>query len=180
MKLSKFATLLSLSLFACASVNAAEKSEGSISKKITLTAQISDSIYVSKPDGTSWYNTEELEADNNQQKHFSKMLPLRVWSKNKDFTISLAQPLILSSGYYEMQNTKVTMATPRGDVDVKYGAAQTITQTVKSEGGFDSVYNLFINMDAPLSATEQGSPSIIGSYSGDLVMLFEPSAAAAS
>lgn len=180
MKLSKFATLLSLSLFACASVNAANTSAGSVSKKITLTAQISDSIYVSKPDGTSWYNTEELEADDNMQKHFSKMLPFRVWSKSKDFKISLAQPLILSNGHYDMLNTKVIVGTPLGDIDVKYGAGQTITQPVGDKEGFDSVYNVVIETDAPVADETQGSPSTIGSYSGDLVMLFEPSAAAAS
>lgn len=178
MKLRKIAAILSLSLFACASANAVNNVNGNVSKKITLTAQISDSIYVSKPDGSSWYSTEELEAEDNKQKHFSKMLPIRVWSKNKEFTVSLAQPLTLSSGYYEMLNPKVTLATPQGDIDVKYGAGQTVTQTVTSDGGFDSVYNLFIDVDAP-SAAEKGSPSTNGSYNGDLVMMFEPSAATA-
>lgn len=175
MNLSKIAAVLSLSLLACASANAVNKTDGSVSKKITLTAQISDSIYVSKPDGSSWYNTEELEADDNKQKHFSKMLPVRVWSKNKDFTVSLAQPLTLSSGHYEMQNPKVTLATPQGDLNVTYGSAQTVTQVASSEGGFDGVYNLSIDVDAPPEAVK-GSPSTNGSYSGDLVMLFEPSA----
>ncbi|NIE56318.1 MULTISPECIES: CS1 type fimbrial major subunit [unclassified Burkholderia] len=146
-----------------------------VSKKITLTAQINDGIFVSKPDGSTWYSTEELEANDYTQSKFSKTLPVRVWTKNPDFNISLAQPLKLASGNYEMKNAKVTLGSAAGDSEVKFGAVQKITQTIKGSTGYDEIHNLKINVDAP---TQLGTLSTNGSYSGELVMVFEPAAAA--
>ena len=146
-----------------------------VSKKITLTAQINDGIFVSKPDGSTWYSTEELEANDYTQTKFSKSLPIRVYTKNPDFNISLAQPLKMSNGDYEMKNAKITLGSAAGVADVKFGATQKITQVVSGNGGYDEVHNLNINVDAP---TMVGSNSTNGSYSGDLVMVFEPVAAA--
>ncbi|RQS09921.1 fimbrial assembly protein [Burkholderia sp. Bp9002] len=148
----------------------------SVSKKITLSAQINDGIFVSKPDGTTWYGTEELEPTDYTQSKFSKSLPIRVWTKSKDFNISLAQQLKLSSGKYEMKNAKVMLASTAGESEVKFGAVQKITQSVVGNGGYDEIHNLKINVDAP---TKIGTQSTNGSYSGDLVMLFEPVASAA-
>ena len=47
----------------------------------------------------------------------------------------------------------------------------TIKQTEKSGSEYDQVYNLNINLDAPIAVNDL---SIGGNYSGDLVMLFEP------
>nr|WP_175801598.1 CS1 type fimbrial major subunit [Burkholderia anthina] len=146
-----------------------------VSKKITLTAQINDGIFVSKPDGSTWYSTEELTPNDYTQSKFSKTLPVRVYTKSPDFNISLAQPLKLSNGNYEMKNTKVMIGSAAGDSEVKFGAVQKVTQTVSGNGGFDEVHNLKINVDAPVMV---GSNSTNGSYSGDLVMVFEPVAAA--
>ncbi|WP_321959004.1 fimbrial assembly protein [Burkholderia cenocepacia] len=142
-----------------------------VSKKITLTAQINDGIFVSKPDGKTWYGTEELNANDYTQTKFSRALPIRVWTKNADFNISLAHELKMSNGNYEMTNAKVALGSTGGEKEVKYGATQKITQSVKGNGGYDEVHNLLISVDAP---TQVGTLSTNGSYSGDLVAVFEP------
>jgi hypothetical protein len=147
----------------------------SVSKKITLTAQINDGIFVSKPDGSTWYGTEELDAADYTQAKFSKTLPIRVWTKNADFNVSLASALKMSNGHYEMKNAKVKLTSQSGDRDITSGV-QKITQTVAGNGGFDEIHNLKIDVDAP---TQAGTVSTNGSYSGDLVMVFEPAAATA-
>lgn len=143
-----------------------------VSKSITLTAQINDAIFVSKPDGSSWYGTEELEAKDHTQKEFTKTLPIRVWTSSASFRISLAQPLRLSSGPYQMLDPSVFLTHAGGDVIVPFGSTATINQTAADGGGFDEVHNLKISVKSP-SPTAKG-PSTNGSYSGELVMLFEP------
>ncbi|MFP3503672.1 CS1 type fimbrial major subunit [Burkholderia sp. SIMBA_062] len=174
MKLNKIALALGMSaaLFGMAQTAQAEP----VSKKITLTAQINDAIFVSKPDGSTWYGTEELNATDYTQKKFTKTLPVRVWSKNPDFNVSLAQPLKMSSGKYEMKNPQVTFSSNGGDAAVQFGSVQKITQVVAGNGGFDEIHNLKIDVDSPDMI---GSNSTNGSYSGDLVMVFEPVASAA-
>lgn len=179
MKLSNLALVMTAVLMAAGAANAATTPKNTVSKKITLTAQINDAIFVSKPDGSTWYSTEELDADDYKQKHFSKVLPIRVWTKGTDFNISLAQPLKMSSGYYEMKNPTVTLSTPQGDLDVAFGTAQKVTQIVQTDDGYDAVYNLNVAVDAPEKADGDTAASTGGSYSGDLVMLFEPTTAAA-
>ncbi|UQO38960.1 CS1 type fimbrial major subunit [Burkholderia cepacia] len=173
MKLSKIALALGMSaaLFGMAHTAQAD----SVSKKITLTAQINDGIFVSKPDGKTWYDTEELQATDYTQSKFEKTLPIRVWTKNADFNVSLASALKMSNGHYEMKNAKVQLSSQAGDHDITSGV-QKITQTVASNGGFDETHFLKINVDAP---TQAGTQSTNGSYSGDLVMVFEPAAATA-
>ncbi|WP_414442801.1 fimbrial assembly protein [Burkholderia sp. 22PA0106] len=173
MKIEKMGVAVGVAMLFLGAVNVAQAD--TIQKKITLTAQINDGIFVSKPDGSTWYSTEELEATDYTQAKFTKTLPVRVWSKNKDFNISLAQPLKLASGRYEMANPSVMLSSNAGDSEVKFGAQQKITQTTAGNGGFDEIHNLAINVDAP---TQIGNTSTNGSYSGDLVMVFEPVAAA--
>ncbi|UDQ80057.1 fimbrial protein [Erwinia rhapontici] len=175
MKLSNIALAMAMTLFIAGAAHAATTAD-SVSKKITLTAQINDGMFVSKPDGSSWYNTEELEATDYKQKSFSKVLPVRVWTKNADFNISLSQDLKLAGPNYEMLNPKVTFGSGQGDLELKTGAAQKVTQVVKTDDGYDGVYNLTVKVDAP-ATPGAGKPSLNGSYSGDLVMLFEPSTA---
>ncbi|KML17022.1 CS1 type fimbrial major subunit [Burkholderia sp. LK4] len=173
MKLSKLVLALGMTtaLFGMAHTAQAE----SVSKKITLTAQINDGIFVSKPDGSTWYGTEELEATDYTQAKFSKTLPVRVWTKNADFNVSLASALKMSNGHYEMKNAKVQLTSQAGDHDITTGV-QKVTQTVAGNGGFDEIHSLKINVDAP---TQAGTQSTNGSYSGDLIMVFEPAAATA-
>lgn len=153
-----------------AMVGMVQAADNTVSKKITLTAQINDALFVSKPDGSTWYGTEELEANNYTQTSFSKTLPVRVWSTADDFNVTLAQPLKMSSGAYEMVNAAVTL----DDQVLEFGSVLTVAQTVGSVGGYDQVHELAISVDAP---TKVGAVSTNGSYSGDLVMLFEPTPA---
>jgi len=173
MKLIKTAFALGLAGALTGMVHMAQAD--TVSKKITLTAQINDGIFVSKPDGSTWYGTEELQPTDYTQAKFQKTLPIRVWSKNADFNVSLAQPLKLTSGVYEMKNAKVTLSSNGGDAEVKFGGVQKITQVTTGSGGYDEVHNLKVNVDAP---AQVGTNSTSGSYSGDLVMVFEPVAAA--
>ncbi|MFJ2362208.1 CS1 type fimbrial major subunit [Pseudomonas sp. NPDC087697] len=175
MKISQLLLALGMGSVLVGTVVAAPLPTNTVSKKITLTAQINDAIFVSKPDGSTWYGTEELDADNYQQKKFSKTLPVRVWTKNADFNVSLAQPLKMSNGSYEMPNAKVSLDSVQGEKVLSFGNAQKITQVVSTADGYDEIHDLNISVDAPAKV---GTLSTNGSYSGDLVMLFEPVAAA--
>ena len=161
--------LIALGLSA-AMVGMVQAADNSVSKKITLTAQINDALFVSKSDGSTWYGTEELDANNHTQTSFSKSLPVRVWSTADDFNVTLAQPLKLSNGAYEMVNPVVTVDNKA----LNFGSVLTIDQTVAGVGGYDQIHDLSISVDAP---TKVGAVSTNGSYSGDLVMLFEPTPA---
>lgn len=159
--------LIALGL-AGALVGTVQAADNTVSKKITLTAQINDALFVSKPDGSTWYGTEELDANNYTQTSFSKTLPVRVWSTADDFNVTLAQPLKMSNGTYEMANAVVSM----GEQALTFGSSLTVEQTVAGVGGYDQIHDLSINVDAPTKSAT--GPSTNGSYSGDLVMLFEP------
>lgn len=175
MKISQLILALGMGSVLAGAVNAAPLPANTVSKKITLTAQINDALFVSKPDGSGWYGTEELDADDYKQTHFTKTLPVRIWTKNADFNASLAQPLKLSNGSYEMVSAKVTLGSAQGEKTLSFGSAQKITQVVSTADGYDEVHNVNISVSAP---TKVGTLSTNGSYSGDLVMLFEPIAAA--
>ncbi|ABB12989.1 CS1 type fimbrial major subunit [Burkholderia lata] len=174
MKLSKLVLAMGVTtaLFGMAHTAQAETTSNTVSKKITLTAQINDALFVSKPDGSTWYGTEELQATDYTQKQFEKSLPVRIWSSNADVNVSLAQPLKLTNGTYEMKEVKVALSSGAGDKEVKFGDGQKITQVSGVPGNFDEVHNLKISATAPQAA--EGGISTNGSYSGDLVMVFEP------
>lgn len=144
-----------------------------VSKTITLTAQINDAIFVSKPDGSTWYGTEELEAKDYKQEEFTKTLPIRVWSKVPAFRVSLAKPLQLSSGPYQMTNASVAITHVAGEKVLAFGTPQDIPQISSRNGGYDEQHDLKISVKAPTKPAPN-SPSTNGSYSGDLVLLFEP------
>ena len=170
MKLNKIILAIGLGVAAVGIANAA-----TVSKKITLTAQINDAIFVSKADGSTWYGTEELAPADYRQQSFSKTLPIRVWTKSSDFKVSLQQPLKMSNGVYEMKNAKVSLTSGAGTGEVKFGSALTVKQVTSTADGFDEVHSVVVNVDAP-TKTATG-PDTNGSYSGDLVMVFEPVAA---
>lgn len=176
MKISKLVVALGMSGALIGLAHAADEGK-QVSKKITLTAQINDGIFVSKPDGSSWYSTEELAPTDFTQKKFEKTLPVRVWTKGTDFKVSLAQDLKLaSSNGYSMGSPVVTMASAAGDKTIKFGGTpETIKQVVEGNGGYDELHDVKIAVDAP---TAVGGRSTNGSYSGDLVMVFEPVASA--
>lgn len=170
MKINKTLLAISLSMAAIGVANAA-----SVSKKITLTAQINDALFVSKPDGSTWYGTEELEATDYKQTRFKKTLPIRVWSKNAEFNVSLAQPLLMSNGFYQMRNAEVKITSGTGEGKVATGTPLKITQTTATADGFDDIHNVLVQVDAPIKLANGADTN--GSYSGDLVMVFEPVAA---
>ncbi|MCU7649747.1 fimbrial protein [Pseudomonas piscis] len=148
---------------------AAHAADG-VTKKITLTAQINDAIFVSKPDGSTWYGTEELEAEDHKQRKFSRTLPIRVWTKGTDFNVSLAQPLKLSNGSKEMLNPSVKFAHSGGEGALAVGNTLQVKQSIALDGGTDEIHDLKISADAPGGAAGNDG----GTYSGDLVMVFEP------
>ncbi len=173
MKIRKLVLALGASSALAGIAHAGQVSTEAVVKKITLTAHIGDSIFVSKPDGSTWYGTVELDADDYTQQTFNKTLPIRVWTKNPDFTVTLAHPLKLSNGSYEMANAQVVLTSAGGTSVVAPGATSKITQVKQAEGGFDEVHDLKIRVAAP---ARTGAASTNGSYGGDLVLLFEPTA----
>ncbi|WP_431823944.1 CS1 type fimbrial major subunit [Burkholderia sp. F1] len=144
-------------------------------KKITLTAHVGDSIFASWPDGSASYGVVELTADDNTQKTFSKTLRIRVWTKSPDFTVTPARPLRLSNGHDEMTNAKVTLTGADRTSVVAPDTVRKVTQVRPGDGGgIDEIHNLKISANAP---ARNGAARANGSYSGDLVLLFEPTAA---
>lgn len=144
-----------------------------VNKTITLTAEINDAIFVSKPDGSTWYGTESLVADDFRQTHFTKTLPVRVWTKGTEFNVSLGHKLRLTGGGKEMKNVAVSLAHSSGEGAVEFGATPLkVTQVQPGDGGMDEIHDLKITADAP------GGTNDNGTYSGDLVLVFEPVAAA--
>ena len=173
MKLNKILIALGLAGAFAGTALAATPAEisKSVTKSITLTAQINDAIFVSKPDGSTWYGTEELEPEDHKQLKFSKTLPIRIFSKAPGINVKLAQPLKLSNGHLEMSNAQVILTHAAGDETLAYGTQKAITQVVKTDGGYDEIHNLEISVDSP---KQSGTQTTNGSYSGNLVMVFEP------
>ncbi|MEZ2760149.1 CS1 type fimbrial major subunit [Providencia vermicola] len=161
--------LLSAIAISILSGGLAHAAEG-IKKDITIVATINDAIFVSKPDGSTWYDKEELFAkDYTQSKFASKDLPVRVFTTNPDFTISLTQPLTISrNDGAQLNNVQVVFAGKA----VTDGALTEIKQTTTSTGGYDNTYTLKINAEAPTNVAAGSTTN--GQYQGDLVLLFEP------
>ncbi|MGB3433889.1 fimbrial assembly protein [Achromobacter sp.] len=168
MKLSKILIAMGL---AGASVGMAHAAP--ISKTINLTAQIHDAIFVSKPDGSTWYGTEELTAKDYKQEEFTKTLPIRVWTTGPGFNVSLSKPLQLSNGPLQMDDSKVFITHSAGDTEVKFGKMEKIVQVAQKSHGYDEQHDLKISVKAP-SKPANSTLSTNGSYSGELVLLFEP------
>ncbi|MBC9908008.1 MULTISPECIES: fimbrial assembly protein [Achromobacter] len=171
MKLNKILIALGLAGAFAGVAHAATPAEKTVTKSITLTAQINDAIFVSKPDGSTWYGTEELEPADYRQLTFSKTLPIRIFSKTAGINVKLSQPLKMSNGHLEMTNAQVILTHAAGDQVLAYDKPNKITQVVQGNGGFDEIHNLEISVDSPQQTN--GQPTN-GSYSGNLVMLFEP------
>ena len=58
---------------------------------------------------------------------------------------------------------------------MKFGSALTVKRVTTTADGFDEVHNVTVHVDAPTKTTTAADTN--GSYSGDLVMVFEPIAA---
>ncbi|WP_024914037.1 CS1 type fimbrial major subunit [Chania multitudinisentens] len=139
-----------------------------VKKEITIVANINDAIFVSKPDGSTWYDKEELYATDYRQTAFaSHDLPVRIWTTDDEVNVSLVQPLTVSRvDGAQLADVAITFAGK----PVVQGSALNIKQVNGVAGAYDNIYTLKINAKAPTAATGGNN----GSYQGDLVMLFEP------
>ncbi|MFC0227484.1 CS1 type fimbrial major subunit [Serratia aquatilis] len=161
--------LLSVVATAILSAGMAHAATG-VEKEITIVANINDAIFVSKPDGSTWYDKEELFAKDYTQTEFaSNDLPVRVYTTDNEVNVSLVQPLTINrADGAQLSDVVVNFAGKA----VVQGTALKVMQTTTAPGGYDNTYTLKINAKAPTNAT--GSTN--GAYQGDLVMLFEPKA----
>lgn len=159
--------ILSILSAAILSTGMAHAANG-VKKEITIVANINDAIFVSKPDGSTWYDKEELYATDYRQAAFaSNDLPVRVWTTDDEVNVSLMQPLTVARpDGAQLSAVAVTFAGK----PVVQGTVLNIKQVNGTTGAYDSTYTLKINAKAPTVVT--GSSN--GSYQGDLVMLFEP------
>lgn len=165
MKLSKLILAISLSAASIGVATAADPRTMSIDLKAT----INDSIFVSKPDGSTWYDTEELEPDSYKQTKFTKKLPVRIYSSLNGFQVSLVSPLSLVNGGLTMS------AAVKLDGKTLSGTAQSIKMTTLAGGtapatAHDQQYDLEIDATAPVAAA---GTSRNGVYTGKLAMIFE-------
>ncbi|WMT16662.1 CS1 type fimbrial major subunit [Serratia fonticola] len=161
--------LLSVVAAAILSSGVAHAADG-VKKEITIVANINDAIFVSKPDGSTWYDKEELFAKDYTQTEFaSNDLPVRVYTTDNEVNVSLVQPLVVSrADGAQLSGISINFAGKA----VVQGTPLKVMQTTTAPGGYDNTYTLKINAKAPTNAT--GSTN--GAYQGDLVMLFEPKA----
>ncbi|MFC0226565.1 CS1 type fimbrial major subunit [Serratia aquatilis] len=159
--------LLSVIAATILSAGQAQAADG-VKKEITIVATINDAIFVSKPDGSTWYDKEELFAKDYTQTEFaSKDLPVRVYTTDNEVNVSLVQPLTVArADGAQLSNVAVSFAGKA----VVTGTPTQVIQTTAAPGGYDNTYTLKIDAKAPTNAT--GSTN--GQYQGDLVMLFEP------
>lgn len=159
--------LLSVVAAAIFSTGMAQAADG-VKKEITIVATINDAIFVSKPDGSTWYDKEELFAKDYTQTEFaSNDLPVRVYTTDDEVNVSLVQPLSVTRfDGAQLSDIGITFAGKQ----VVQGTPVQVMQTTTAPGGYDNTYTLKINAKAPTNAT--GTTN--GQYQGDLVMLFEP------
>lgn len=164
MKLNKIIIAIGLSAASIGVATAADP----MTKSIDLKATVNDTIYVSKPDGSTWYDTvEELEANNHTQTKFTKKLQVRVYSSMNGFQVSLASPLSLQNGGLTM-----TTVAKLGDKTLSTTAEKIKMTTAASTGApaHDQVYDLDIEATPPAVVKDV---SRNGAYTGKLAMVFE-------
>ncbi|KAF1038068.1 MAG: hypothetical protein GAK33_02794 [Burkholderia lata] len=160
--------------------HAGPASPQAVVKKITLTAHIGDSLFVSNPDDAA-YGVVELNATDARQQTFAAALPIRVRTTNPDINVTLLQPLRLSNGHDDLVDAKVLLtgnAGKAGDAEIVSGGARTLTLAKSAHDGFDGydeTRTLKISARAPGAV---GAASAHGPYRGDLVLMFEPAASA--
>jgi len=161
--------ILSVITMAILSTGMVHAADG-VKKEITIVATINDAIFVSKPDGNTWYDKEELFAKDYTQTEFaSNDLPVRIYTTDTEVNVSLVQPLIITrADGAQLSAVTVNFAGK----PVVQGTPVKLTQTTTAPGGYNNTYTLKVNAKAPTNAT--GSTN--GQYQGDLVMMFEPKA----
>lgn len=163
-------------LFFFSGMICAQEIHPSVTKTIKITANISDSIFVSRPDGGGWYDTVSLAATDGTQKSFAADIPVQVWTSTPGVNVSLVHPLDLTrtDAAYKMEQVNVKFGDGAG-AGKDLSASQTFVQKVKVGNGYQSVYHLQIKANSPTTADRATTQ---GLYTGDLIMLFEiPSSA---
>ncbi|WP_411705805.1 CS1 type fimbrial major subunit [Edaphovirga cremea] len=174
MKINKLALTIATGLLIFSGITQAQERNPSVIKTITITANISDSIYVSRPGGQGWYDTVSLASTDGTQTSFNSTIPVQVWSTTKGFNVSLVHPLeiIRTDSAYKMQGVNIKLAEGgnKGKDLSASGNAQTFTQKLRVGNGYEDVYQLQVNAKPPSALN---NVSTKGSYSGDLVLLFE-------
>jgi len=157
--------------------HAGPASPQAVVKKITPTAHIGHSLFVSNPDNAA-YGVVELNATDGGQQTFTAALPIRVRTTNPDINVMLLQPLRLSNGHDDLVNAKVLLTGNAGDAEIASGGARTLTLAKPAHDGFDGydeTRTLKISAQAPVGGA---AASANGRYLGDLVLMFEPVASA--
>ncbi len=174
MKKRQLAVIIAGGLLFFSGMSQAQAHNASVTKTITITATLGDSIFVSRPQGGDWYQTVDLAATDGTQQSFASSIPLQVWSTTPQFNVSLVHPLEIArtDSAYKMDGVKVKFAGEgsNGKDLGASGAAQTFNQKVKVGNGYQSVYQLKVNANAPKS---NGNTDTQGLYTGEMVMLFE-------
>ncbi|WP_158610233.1 fimbrial assembly protein [Herminiimonas sp. KBW02] len=166
MKLNSILFALGMGVFFYSPVHAQP-----IVKTIKLTAHISDTIHISKPDGASWYGEEALLPTDRKQTSFSNTFPIRIWSNQADFNMLLVQPLRMVNGGYEMTDARVSVLQNNVERELT-SQSMAMKQTRAEADGYDQIYQLKVSAKPPVRTP--GGADINGYYRGDLIVLFEP------
>jgi hypothetical protein len=174
MKKRQLAVIFTSGLLFFSGMSQAQENNASVTKTISITATIGDSIFVSRPQGGGWYQTVDLAANDGTQQSFASSIPVQVWSSTPEFNVSLVHPLeiVRTDSAYIMDGVKVRFADAGGkgkDLGTS-GVVQTFNQKAKVGNGYQSVYQLNVNAHAPKS---NGNADTQGLYTGEMVMLFE-------
>ncbi|AHG22748.1 hypothetical protein Z042_10655 [Chania multitudinisentens RB-25] len=174
MHISKLCVAIVGGLLIFSEMAQAQNSQTGVVKTIRITANISDSIFVSRPEGGEWYDTVGLVATDGRQRSFTANIPIQVWTTTQGVNVSLVHPLDITrtDAVYKMEKVGVRFGDA-GSAGKELGvghATQTFTQKLKVGNGYQSVYQVQIKADAPAARNDVSTQ---GYYTGDLVMLFE-------
>lgn len=146
-------------------------------KRVKLVAHIGDSLFVTKPDQTA-YGLVELTATGSSAQVLTATVPIRLRTTDPEVNVTLLQPLRLSNGRDDLANVKVVLKSNSDDVEIaaNVGRALTIGKLARDDfSGFDEVRQVKISAKAPEAS---GASPVYGSYRGNMVLIFEPTASA--